>query len=432
MRNNVPLQEAFAQLTVPPPVESQQSTSDKTNGDVRVYVIDGLLDLILNLHDLSAFDVRFAACECLKAYFSNHEEVKLHFLSRAIEGHHAAGEESANVLTVLLRPTDTSSPSDPYRHWFAAVIMFHLLFDNYAAKMKAQHLTEGDSSSGEEVVTSIQTISAHLIAGIFQLDDQRILVGYLMLLLGWLFENLAAVNDFLTEGSNVQSLVQVLSRPVRQGDQLIYGLCAMLLGVAYEFSTKDSPIPRATLHNILISRLGRDSYLEYLAKLRAHPFIRDYEVTSQKLAASSQGALPNVLFDAVFINFFKDNYSRISRAIDRNPELEISVITNGVQEGISRELVDSLRSRLKTKDQVLEEMTASMKELEKRLGQERADYNRSKEQAASDMAAAQKARDSSQRVHEAEVRLVLTNLDRSLLSLILLQKVAEPAICKGY
>jgi hypothetical protein len=393
---------------VPSPLQSTDTDTDKTNGHAKVYVIDGLLDLTLSVQDLGAFDVRFAACECLKAYFSNHAEVRAHFLARAIDGYQSGRNEATNVLTVLLNPTAVLSASDPYRSWFASVIAFHLLFDNPAAKAKASGLTEGDSESGEEVVTCIQTVAAHLIGGLRRDDDPRILAGHLMLLLGWLFEDLDAVNDFLNEGSNVQSLVQAVLQPIVPGGDLVQGLCTMLLGVAYEFSTKDSPIPRATLHSILLSRLDRDRYLDRLGKLRSHPLVREFEVIPQKADSAAQGMLPEVFLDAVFVDFLKDNYSRIARAIDREPGLEISVITNGVQKGISRELVDTLRGQLGEKDRALEEIRAAMTSLENQLGQEQADHRRSKEGIAVELTKVKETYESRQKAHEAELRLAVT------------------------
>ncbi len=417
IRDLTELQENFAQLTVAPPLEDSPAILKDADGHGRVYVIDGLLDLILNLHDSASFDLRFAACECLKSYFSNHLGVRIHFLGRAIDGYLAGGEESANVLTVLLQPSTEQAASDPYRSWFAAVISFHLLFDNAAAKAKALGLTEGDASKDEEVVTSVQTVTAHLITGIRRGDDARISVGYLMLLIGWLFEDLDAVNDFLSEGSNVQSLIQAISQPIMDGGELVQGLCAMLLGVAYEFSTKDSPISRTTLHSILTSRLDRERYLDRLLKIRGHPLLRDFETMPQRKDPNSPGGLADVFFDHMFVNFFKDNYGRIARAIDRSPELEISVVTNGVQKGISRELVDSLREQLKEKDQALEDAKVAAESLESKMGQEQGEHRRHKEEATRELAKvkeeasrellkANAAQEGLQRSHEAELRYV--------------------------
>lgn len=391
---------------VPSPLGADEQNPETTNGVPQVYVIDGLLDLTLCLQELQEFDVRFAASECLQAYFANHAEVTLHFLSRAIEGHDAGNDEATNVLTILLRSSAELAASDPYRIWFAAVVTFHLIYENPAAKAKAMSLTEGDSADGEEVVTGIQTITAHVISGLRRDDDPRVVIGYLMLLLCWLFEDLDAVNDFLAEGSNIQSIIQAVTQPatVTPGAELVQGLCAMLLGVAYEFSTKDSPVPRATLHSILMSRVDRDQYLDKLGKLRSHPLVRDFEVTPQKLDTSFPGRLPEVYFDKIFVEFLKDNYSRVARALDRDPTMEISVIANGVQKGVSRELVDSLRSQVEEKERVLQESQEALTNLERQLGQEQADHRRTREAAVVDMSRIKNVNDGLQKHHEDELR----------------------------
>ncbi|KAL7924948.1 p115 like vesicle tethering protein [Trichoderma austrokoningii] len=382
IRNNMTLQEGFASLTVSPPLESIAAKPNVSNGQApKIYIIDGLLDLTLNVHDLAAFDLRFAACQCLTAYFSNHAEVKSHFLGRAIEGYQSGRDESANILSVLLKLPGDVFLNDPYRVWFASVIAFHLLYDNPTAKAVAKGLTEGDASKGEEVVTSIQTITAHLLSRIRRDDDTRILVGYLMLLLGWLFEDLDAVNDFLSEGSNVQGLIQVISQPVRVAGELVQGLCAMLLGFIYEFSTKDSPIPRATLHSILESRLDREGYLDRLVKLRNHPLLRDFEVTPQTVVALPTGEEVNVFFDGIFVEFFKDNYSRASRAIDKAPDVEVSVITNGMEQGISRQLVDSLRHQIEERDGAIVEANEAKQALQRAVNEAQEAHRRAKEDA---------------------------------------------------
>ncbi|KAK7398750.1 Vesicle-mediated ER to Golgi transport protein [Neonectria punicea] len=409
IRQNAALQESFAQLMVPSPLDIGDGNTEEPKRRTQVYVIDALLDLTLCIQDLQEFDVRFAACGCLQAYFAHHAEVRLHFLARAIEGHQSGRDESSNVFTVLLQSSTEASATDPYQYWFAAVITFHLLYDSPETKAKAMSLTEGDASNGEEVVTGIQTIAAHVVSGLRRGADTRILVGYLMLLLGWLFEDLDAVDDFLAEGSNVQSLIQAVSQPAAAGGELVQGLCAMLLGVAYEFSTKDSPIPRATLHFIFTSRLDRDQYLDRLSKLRSHPLLREFEVTPQKLDTSS-GRVADVFFDSVFVEFFKDNYSRIARAIDRDPGMEISVVTNGVQKGISRELVDSLRSQLEEKDRAIQEAQSTMALLEGQLGQEQADHRRTKESGIVDISRIKAVNEGLQKHHGEELRKLQTQL----------------------
>lgn len=366
-------------------------------------MIDGLLDLALSVQSLLAFDLRRSACECLQAYFYKHPEVRSHFLRRAIEGHRSGADETANVLTTLLSAPAEMASGDPYRCWFAGVLMLHLIYDNPATKALAMEVTEGDEANGEEVVTSIQTITAHLLGSLGRGDDSRVIIGTLMLLLCWLFEDLDAVNDFLGEGSNVQGLIRgAVQNP--HGDPIVQGLCAMLLGVVYEFSTQDSPIPRATLQTILAAGMGRDRYIEKLSKLRSHPFMRDFEVLPQKLNVATGQKLPDVFFDATFVDFFKDNYSRILRAIDREPGLEISVVTNGVQKGISREMVDSLRAQVAEKERALQDAQAELSNLGQQLGQEQADHRRAVESAALEASRVKSVNEGLQRHHGQELK----------------------------
>lgn len=411
IRGNATLQENFAQLRVPSPIANDNHAAAKADGEKinangthsEVYVIDGLLDLTLSVYSPQFFDVRMAACECLKAYFFNHEVVRLHFLQRAIDGHNSGADETANVLTTLLRSPAASPSSDPYRNWFASVLMFHLVNENPRAKALAMAVTEGDEASGEEVVTSIQTIAAHLLSSVHRGDDERVVIGYLMLLLSWLFEDLEGVNDFLGEGSNLQGLIQAVVKNT-SNEVAIQGLAALLLGVLYEFSTKESSIPRQKLHEILMARMGRDRYINKLNTLRAYPPLRDFEVIPQKLDPQADEKLPSVFFDGAFVDFFKDNYSRLLRAIDRDPNMEISFVSNGVQQGISRELVDSLRAELGQKDRTLREAQDRISTLENALGQERAEHKRSKEDATSDLGKAKTVHDTVVRKHEEVLR----------------------------
>ncbi|KAI1262336.1 p115 like vesicle tethering protein [Xylariaceae sp. FL1019] len=403
IKGNAKLQETFAELQVPSVLDAGAETNGRNGrqkGPPLVYVIDGLLDLSLSVPSTQAFDLRVAACQCIKAYFFGHPQVRMHFLRRAIQGHSSGADETANVLTTLLRPVDTSAV-DPYRHWFAATIMFHLIFENPEGKAIAMAVTEGDAENGEEVVTCIQTITAHLVSALGRGDDDRVSVGYLMLLTAWLFEDIDGVNDFLGEGSNIQALAQEIVRHP-PSSVLIQGLCAMILGVVYEFSTKDSPIPRATIHSVILSRVGRDKYMDASNKLRSHPLLRDFEVSPQK--ADGSGNLPDVFFDATFVEFFKDNYSRIARAVDRDPGMEISVVTNGVQKGISRELVDSLRNQVEEKETALQAALADVASLNGKLGQEQADHRRSKEASVADLARIKGVNEAIQRSHEEELK----------------------------
>jgi hypothetical protein len=285
-----------------------------------------------------------------------------------------------------------------------------LIFEDSEAKTFAMSVAEGDASTGEEVVTCIQAITGNLVAGLHRGEDDRVSVGYLMLLCGWLFEDPDAVNDFLGEGSSVQSLVQAVTQGGSDG-VIVQGLCAVLLGIIYEFSTKDSPISRSTLHTILASRMGRDQYIDKITRLREHPLLRDFEVLPQGLDASHSGGLPDAYFDKTFVDFLKDNFSRLTRAIDRDPGMEIPVVANGIQRGISRELVDSLRTQLDDKIQSLQKAESDSLTLERKLGQEQADHRRAKESATVELSRIKNVNEALQRHHEIEVNKIRDDND---------------------
>ena len=384
----------------------------KAPTSVSVNVIQGLLDLSLAVSCTQDFDVRLAACECIKAYFYGHAPIRLHFLRHARNGHITNKNEPDNIFTILLGESDARRSIDQYRQWIASVLLFHLIQDDYEAKNIAMDIAEGDAEKGEEVVTCVQGMSANLISKAQRGDDDRVVIGYLMVLSGWLYEDPDAVNDFLQEGSNVQGLIQVVMQPGKS-KILEAGLCAFLLGIIYEFSTKDSPIPRAKLHEILTGRMGREQFNNKMTRLREHPFIRDFEVLPQSSSGDGQ---PAVYFDKTFIDFLKDNFSRVYRAIDRDPGIEVPVVANGVQKGISRELVDSLKAQLDDKMQSLQKMESEMLTLERKLGQEQAEVRKTQDSRAVDLSRIENINKSLQRNHEDEMnklreehRLALNN-----------------------
>lgn len=344
-----------------------------------------------------------SACECLKAYLCGHTAIRLHFLRRAIEGHTSNQVEADNIITILLDDPESSRGVDPYRSWISAVLLFHLLYEDFDAKNIAMSVAEGDAANGEEVITCIQTLSSNLISGEQRDEDPRVSIGYLMILCGWLYEDHDAVNDFLGEGSNVQSIVQLITRN-SQSRILVSGLCAFLLGIVYEFSTKDSPIPRATLHQILTTGLGREQYVDRITKLREHTMVRDFEVLHQGLASSVSGGLPEVYFDRTFVDFLKDNFSRVMRAVDRPPGIEVAVVANGIQKGVSRELVDSLKSQVDAAEQTVQKLESDKLTFERKLAQEQADHRKAKDSAFVELNRIKNINEALQRNHEDDMQ----------------------------
>ncbi|KAI5247007.1 hypothetical protein E4T42_06174 [Aureobasidium subglaciale] len=355
---NAPLQEAFASFQVPvtseDPAPINGVAAAKSQPKI-MYVIEALLNLVLSASSIRTVDLRSAGCSLIKAYFHGHDRIKLHFLQRAIAGYTEGEEEDINILSTLLNgPQLGPATPDPPRFAFASDITSQLLFNLQDAKSMLMGVSEGDAEKGEDVITAIQTLSGHLLSSLQNDFDPQISISYLSLLITFLFDEPAAVNDCLAEGSSLMGVLidnalltansQVAADPIKS---LLPGLSAILLGTIYEFSTKDSPIPRRTLHPLLTSKLGRQKYFDALMQFRQNPIIRD----SEFLAPEIEGAA--ILFDDEFVDWFKDEYGRLKRVIDREPGIEV-VRPSDV--GVDRDVLDDLREKIKTRDDKLQQI----------------------------------------------------------------------------
>ncbi|KAI6995741.1 hypothetical protein KC332_g1024 [Hortaea werneckii] len=355
--SNPPIQEAFAALTVEAHASSEpakpsgqvngtKSTPSSNRGSARqsaekprTYVIEALLDLTLaSPQDESS--LRAAGCTLIQAYLAGHDRIRWHFLQRAIAGH-AEHEQAANVLTTLLHPG-----AEPQSIVLASWIVADLLADHPEAKAALAAVREGNENEGEDVLTSIQALGSQLQSALQPTPDERLIAAYAGLLTLLLWEFARGVNDLLSEGSGLVQALVTGANP-NPGDAVVAGVAASLLGTLYEFSTKDSPIPRRTLAPLLTQKLGRSKYLEALTLLRRHPAVRD---------ADLEGPSED---------------TRLRRAVDKDPGVEV-LPPSAAEAGVDRDVLDELRGQLQaTKDALTqaqqEALTASQQAEQDRL-----------------------------------------------------------------
>jgi hypothetical protein len=378
------------------PIPPESNVPQPYDGKTKISILDALLDTVFAPPAQAAFDIRLAACEGITAYFKSNSQIQLGFLSYIVQGFDRH-DDDGNILTILVEG-GTGRAKDPYRMRFAAVLVLHLIWDNQLAKTTLMNVSEGDADSGEEVVTCIQLIAGSLVASIERDEDWRVIIAYFMLLCTWLFEDAAAVNDFLEEGSLLQTLIQRVSMPT--GSALVKGLAAALIGILYHYSTKDSPIPRRNLKEHLTSSMGRDNYLRALFNLRQHKAIREYGVPQREDAApAAWGELPpEAYFDATFVDFLNDNFSMLNRALDRDPEGEAAEESaNNAQaetEGRVLELegsIASMEKQLTDLELAKTEAERYRRAAEERLEQKAAELEQSKTLSVRERRAAEEA-----------------------------------------
>jgi intracellular protein transport protein USO1 len=76
----------------------------------------------------------------------------------------------------------------------------------------------------------------------------RLVAGYLALLSQWLWDDAASVREFLNAGA-LGMLVEPVNAP--EGDGLVPGLCAFVLGLCYEYNREPGEITRFILFLLL-------------------------------------------------------------------------------------------------------------------------------------------------------------------------------------
>ncbi|GAA6001670.1 hypothetical protein JCM10207_002257 [Rhodosporidiobolus poonsookiae] len=353
--------------------------------------------------------VRASAASTFENYVAGANETQLGILSTmstpqpdAIDGE--TGERIDSAGSILLRalrqfPTATrNEPFDSYVPFFACLLFSHLLLSSEISKTLARKIyfqgddTEPGGFGDEDDRTSLVAIlvgnlmmaqreqaqSANAGLGPERgLEWSRVMVGYLTVLSVWLWESPATVKEFLSEGSNLQVLLQ----PITQSsgvDSVVQGLCAFLLGICYEYNREPGPITRDTLHPILQSRVGPDQFVSRILRLREDPRFRNVGPTTLELiddddtVADELGEEEGLWFDFAFVEFLKTNYISVQRAILVDPNATTSN-TRSIGEG-STEMLATMRSTITDQSKELDELRELVHELQAEREAERATF----------------------------------------------------------
>jgi predicted nucleic acid-binding Zn-ribbon protein len=402
--NNPPIQEQFAalQLAIPSDNEITSQAGSQTNGSrsnatsarnsarpsaekTRAYVIEALLDSALDQPRGEA-SLRAAACALIQAYLGSHDRIKNHFLQRAISGYQQ-GEEAANVLTSLLQPG-----TDALGVLFASWIVQDLLADISDAKQILAAVKEGNESEGEEVLTAVQALGSQLETAMQTGAEERVIASYASTLVVFLWDFAEGVDDLLAEGSGlIQALVASVSSAGTAPTTA--GLAASLLGTVYEFSTKDSPISRRTLAPLLTQKLGRGKYLGALLALRRDPVIRDFGIEEPNGDSD--------FVNATFVDLFQTEYTRLRKAIDKDPGIEVLPFDD-VAAGVDRDVLDDLRQQLQTVKDALTQSEQVAQQSGQQAEHDKMALQKNMQSATAELDRLRKINDAMQRGHEEE------------------------------
>ncbi|BGP28957.1 Vesicle-mediated ER to Golgi transport protein [Rhodotorula toruloides] len=344
--------------------------------------------------------VRAAAANLFTSYAAGSTENQLGILSTMIAPppEEASFSPGSIILTALRTfPTPTRNESfDSYVPFFACLLFSHLVMHSEVCKEVARKIyfqgdepTPGGMGDEDDRTTLVGVLVGNLMmaqreqaqsanAGLGPergLEWSRVMVGYLTSLSLWMWESPLTVKEFLSEGSNLQVLIQ----PITQSsgvDSVIQGLCAFLLGICYEYNREPGPISRETLHPILHSRVGPDQFVSRILRLREDPRFRNVGPNVLELVdeddriAEDLGEEDGLWFDFSFVEFLKTNYISVQRAILIDPQASSAMVRS--MDGVSPEVLAALRASLAAQTKELDDLREALQSLAQERDQERA------------------------------------------------------------
>ncbi|KAG9049606.1 hypothetical protein FS837_009806 [Tulasnella sp. UAMH 9824] len=220
-------------------------------------------------------------------------------------------------------------------------------------------------------------------------DWDRVIVAYLVILSAWAWDSPIAVKDILEEGG----IMTVLMEPVSQSsgiDVLVQGLCAFVLGACYEFNREPGEITRATLQPIFHKRIGADTFVSRMARLREDA--RFKVVTPETFVvdvAVDDGGLPGhtgplvvgesatdgegeIWMDWAFVEFWKENYYTIQKSITNDPNSITAEAGGNID---TAAIITNLKSTISTQQAEIERLQAKLTQVAKEREEERESLN---------------------------------------------------------
>uniref|UniRef100_M3YBS6 General vesicular transport factor p115 n=1 Tax=Mustela putorius furo TaxID=9669 RepID=M3YBS6_MUSPF len=202
--------------------------------------------------------------------------------------------------------------TDSLSNWCAAVALAHALQEN--ATQKEQLLrVQLATSIGNPPVSLLQQCTNILSQG----SKIQTRVGLLMLLCTWLSNCPIAVTHFLHNSANVPFLTGQIAENLGEEEQLVQGLCALLLGISIYFNDNSlESYMKEKLKQLIEKRIGKENFIEKLG------FISKHELYSR----ASQKPQPNfpspeyMIFDHEFTKLVKELEGVITKAIYKSSE----------------------------------------------------------------------------------------------------------------
>ncbi|XP_044159131.1 general vesicular transport factor p115 isoform X5 [Bufo gargarizans] len=275
------------------------------------------------------------------------------------------GEIVATLLPSTIDATSLSAgqllcgglfSTDSLSNWCAAVALAHALLENPTQKEQLLRVQLA-TSIGNPPVSLLQQCTNILAQG----SKVQTRVGLLMLLCTWLTNCPIAVTHFLHNAANVPFLTAQISENLGEEEQLVQGLCALLLGICIYYT--DNSLENNTkekLKQLIEKRIGKEIFIEKLSFITKHEF---YSKAAQKPQPSFSSP-DHMMFDHEFTKLVKELEVVISKAIYKSSEEDKKEEEEKKSLEQHDNIISHYKSVIREQDIQLEELKQSVSSLQ--------------------------------------------------------------------
>ncbi|KAJ7313284.1 hypothetical protein JRQ81_004570, partial [Phrynocephalus forsythii] len=308
--------------------------------------------LLSMVNERQPFVLRCAVLYCFQCFLYKNQKGQAEIVSTLLPSTIDATGNSVSAGQLLcggLFSTDSLS------NWCAAVALAHALQEN--AVLKEQLLrVQLATSLGNPPVSLLQQCTNILSQG----SKVQTRVGLLMLLCTWLSNCPIAVTNFLHNPSNIPFLTGQIAENLGEEEQLVQGLCALLLGISIYYNDNSlENCKKEQLKQLIEKRIGKENFIEKLGFISKHEF---YSRAAQKPQPSFSSA-DHMMFDHEFTKLVKELEGVITKAVYKSSEEDKK--DEEVKKTLEQHdnIVTHYKNVIRVQDQELEELKKQVESL---------------------------------------------------------------------
>ncbi|KAM5194814.1 general vesicular transport factor p115 isoform 2-T2 [Mantella aurantiaca] len=314
--------------------------------------------LMSMVNERQPFVLRCAVLYCFQCFLYKNQKGQAEIVATLLPSTIDATSLSAGqLLCGGLFSTDSLS------NWCAAVALAHALLENSTQKEQLLRVQLA-TSIGNPPVSLLQQCTNILSQGdkINRRGSKvQTRVGLLMLLCTWLSSCQIAVTHFLHNAANVPFLTAQISENLGEEEQLVQGLCALLLGICIYYN--DSSLETNTkekLKQLIEKRIGKENFIEKLSFITKHEY---YSKAAQKPQPTFSSP-DHMMFDHEFTKLVKELEAVIIKAVYKSSEEDKEEEEVKKSQEQHDNIVSHYKNVIREQDIQLEELKQSVSSLQ--------------------------------------------------------------------